>query len=147
MDTEVLNDRTTTVNRNHTETVVVGQTVNVGSKKEGGHDQKVTVANDQIITITNDQTVKITEGNQKTDITKGTQTITVKKTISVNSEEKIEFICGDSSITLLKNGEITLKGKIIKNSADDEYHVNTKKLTADGSEEQVLTGGMWKLNP
>ena len=147
MDTEVLNDRTTTVNRNHTETVVVGQTVNVGSKKEGGHDQKVTVANDQIITITNDQTVKITEGNQKTDITKGTQTITVKKTISVNSEEKIEFICGDSSITLLKNGEITLKGKIIKNSADDEYHVNTKKLTADGSEEQVLTGGMLKLNP
>ncbi|MBA8501316.1 type VI secretion system tip protein VgrG [Escherichia fergusonii] len=164
MDTEVLNDRTTTVKHDHTETVTnnqkitvgVGQTVNVGSKKEGGHDQKVTIANDQIMTITNDQSIEITEGNQKIDITKGNQkitlyegnqTTTVKKAISVNSEEKIELICGDSSITLLKNGEITLKGKIIKNSADDEYHVNTKKLSADGSEEQVLTGGMLKLNP
>lgn len=59
----------------------------------------------------------------------------------------IEFICGDSKITLLKNGEITISGKIIKNAAEDAYHVNTKKLTADGSEEQVLTGGMLKLNP
>lgn len=34
MDTEVLHDRTTTVNNNHTETVVVGQTVKVGSKRQ-----------------------------------------------------------------------------------------------------------------
>ncbi|MBJ9329508.1 type VI secretion system tip protein VgrG [Citrobacter amalonaticus] len=59
MDTEVLHDRTTTVNNNHTETVVVGQTVKVGSKKEGGHDQKTTVANDRRITVGNDQTLKV----------------------------------------------------------------------------------------
>ncbi|HGL6329084.1 TPA: phage baseplate assembly protein V, partial [Citrobacter amalonaticus] len=156
MDTEVLHDRTTTVNNNHTETVVVGQTVKVGSKKEGGHDQTVTVANDQKTTVVNNQITEITEGNKTTDIDKGDQEITlhegkqtikVKKTISVSSEEMIEFICGDSKITLLKNGEITISGKIIKNTAKDEYHVNTKKLTADGSEEQVLTGGMLKLNP
>jgi len=120
------------------------------------HNYTETVNNNQTITVINDRTVNVSEGNQKTEIKKGNQDITlyegkqttkVKKTISVNSEEKIEFICGDSSITLLKNGEITLKGKIIKNSADDEYHVNTKKLSADGSEEQVLTGGMLKLNP
>ncbi|HAT8004944.1 TPA: type VI secretion system tip protein VgrG [Citrobacter koseri] len=156
MDTEVLHDRTTTVNNNHTETVVVGQTVNVGSKKEGGHDQTVTVANDQKTTVVNNQITEITEGNKTTDIDKGDQEITlhegkqtikVKKSISVSSEEKIEFICGESSITLLENGEITISGKIIKNTAKDEYHVNTKKLSADGSEEQVLTGGMLKLNP
>ena len=156
MITEVLHDRTTTVNNNHTETVVVGQTVKVGSKKEGGHDQTVTVANDQKTTVVNNQITEITEGNKTTDIDKGDQEITlhegkqtikVKKTISVSSEEMIEFICGDSKITLLKNGEITISGKIIKNTAKDEYHVNTKKLTADGSEEQVLTGGMLKLNP
>ena len=156
MDTEVLHDRTTTVNNNHTETVVVGQTVKVGSKKAGGHDQTVTVANDQKTTVVNNQITEVTEGNKITDIDKGDQEITlhegkqtikVKKTISVSSEEKIEFICGESSITLLENGEITISGKIIKNTAKDEYHVNTKKLSADGSEEQVLTGGMLKLNP
>ncbi|EIZ8058980.1 type VI secretion system tip protein VgrG, partial [Salmonella enterica] len=156
MTTEVLHDRTTTVNNNHTETVVVGQVVNVGTKKEGGHDQKITVANDQKTTVVNNQITEITEGNKKTDIDKGDQEITlhegkqtikVKKVISVSSEEKIEFICGESSITLLENGEITISGKIIKNAAKDEYHVNTKKLSADGSEEQVLTGGMLKLNP
>ncbi|BED22488.1 hypothetical protein VEE46_22560 [Escherichia coli] len=59
MDTEVLNDRTTTVKHDHTETITnnqkitvgVGQTVNVGSKKEGSHDQKIVVANDQHLTI------------------------------------------------------------------------------------------------
>ncbi|WP_318357053.1 type VI secretion system Vgr family protein [Enterobacter sp.] len=164
MDTEVLNNRTTDVKVNHSETignnqnitVGVGQTVNVGKENAGGHDQKVTVAHDQITIITNDQTIEVTQGNQKTDIKKGDQEITIyegrqitkaKKTITVSSEEKIELICGDSSITLLKSGEITLKGKMIKNIADDEYHVNTKKLSADGSEEQVLTGGMLKLNP
>lgn len=156
MTTEVLHNRTTTVNNNHTETVVVGQTVNVGSKKEDGHDQKVIVANDQKTTVVNNQITEITEGNKKTDVNKGDQEITlhegkqtikVKKIISVSSEEKIEFICGESSITLLENGEITISGKIIKNIAKDEYHVNTKKLSADGSEEQVLTGGMLKLNP
>ncbi|EIC8293379.1 type VI secretion system tip protein VgrG, partial [Salmonella enterica] len=67
MDTEVLNDRTTTVKHDHTEsitnnqkiTVGVGQTVSVGSKKEGGHDQSITVANDRRITVGNDQTVRV----------------------------------------------------------------------------------------
>ncbi|MBK4396624.1 hypothetical protein JJP66_23315, partial [Enterobacter cloacae] len=145
-----------TIGNNQNITVGVGQTVKVGGKKEGGHDQTVTVANDQIITVVNNQTTEITEGNKKTDIDKGDQeinlhngkqTIKVKKTIRVSSEEKIEFVCGESSITLLENGEITISGKIIKNTAKDEYHVNTKKLSADGSEEQVLTGCMLKLNP
>lgn len=67
MDTEVLNDRTTTVKHDHTETITnnqkitvgVGQTVRVGSKKEGGHDQSITVANDRSITVGNNQTVKV----------------------------------------------------------------------------------------
>ncbi|HAZ3803211.1 TPA: type VI secretion system tip protein VgrG, partial [Escherichia coli] len=68
MDTEVLNDRTTDVKHDHTETigndqkitVVKGQTVQVGTRKEGGHDQSITVANDRRITVRNDQTLKVT---------------------------------------------------------------------------------------
>ncbi|EQA5779604.1 type VI secretion system tip protein TssI/VgrG, partial [Escherichia coli] len=68
MDTEVLNDRTTDVKHDHTETigndqkitVVKGQTVQVGTRKEGGHDQSITVANDRCITVRNDQTLQVT---------------------------------------------------------------------------------------
>ncbi|EKS5497007.1 type VI secretion system tip protein VgrG [Escherichia coli] len=68
MDTEVLNNRTTDVKADHTETignnqkitVVKGQTVQVGTRKEGGHDQSITVANDRRITVRNDQTLKVT---------------------------------------------------------------------------------------
>ncbi|EAO3205034.1 type VI secretion system tip protein VgrG, partial [Salmonella enterica] len=68
MDTEVLNDRSTKVRHDHTEsignnqkiTVVKGQTVSVGTKKEGGHDQTITVANNRSITVRNDQTLKVT---------------------------------------------------------------------------------------
>ncbi|EIL9371499.1 type VI secretion system tip protein VgrG, partial [Salmonella enterica] len=57
MDTEVLNDRSTKVRHDHTEsignnqriTVTTGQTVSVGTKKEGGHDQTITVANNRSI--------------------------------------------------------------------------------------------------
>uniref|UniRef100_UPI002ED90D39 type VI secretion system Vgr family protein n=1 Tax=Enterobacterales TaxID=91347 RepID=UPI002ED90D39 len=146
MDTEVLNNRTTDVKVDHSETigndqkitVGLGQTLKVGTKKESGHDQVVAIANNQNITVVNDQTIGVLEGKQ---------TVNVKKTISINSEEKIEFICGEASITLAKNGEIILKGKVIKNSAEDEYYVHTKKLLADGSDEQILTGGIVKLNP
>ncbi|EJO0142872.1 type VI secretion system tip protein VgrG, partial [Salmonella enterica] len=68
MDTEVLNDRSTKVRHDHTEsignnqkiTVVKGQTVSVGTKKEGGHDQTITVANNRSITVRHDQTLKVT---------------------------------------------------------------------------------------
>ncbi|EEJ9033707.1 type VI secretion system Vgr family protein [Salmonella enterica] len=130
MDTEVLNDRTTTVKHDHTETITnnqkitvgVGQTVNVGSKKEGGHDQTVTVANDQKTTIINNQITLIAEGDQETNLIKGNQEITIyegsqtikaKKTISVGSDEKIEFICGSGKLSMNSDGTITITGNLI----------------------------------
>lgn len=138
MDTEVLNDRTTTVKHDHTETITnnqkitvgVGQTVNVGSKKESGHDQKVTIANDQEVMIANDQktmvvnnqTTWINEGDKETNILKGNQLITiyegkqtikVKKAISIGSDESIEFICGSSKFSMDSAGTITITGNLI----------------------------------
>lgn len=140
MQTEVLHDRTTMVDHDHTETVKnnqtvtvgVGQTVNVGSKNSGGHDQKVSVAHDQTIIVQNNQTLKITKdreknvgGNQTTVITgQDTETVTkdqkimVKKNYTldvtsvttIKSGEKIELICGSSSITLESSGKITIAG-------------------------------------
>lgn len=140
MDTEVLNDRSTTVNHDHNETVKnnqtvtvsVGQTVNVGSKKEGGHDQKVTVANDQTITVQNNQKLEVTKdreknigGNQTTTITgKDTETVTEDQNVTVKKSYKldvaddtkiisgksIELICGPCSIKMEQSGTVTITG-------------------------------------
>jgi type VI secretion system secreted protein VgrG len=67
MDTEVLNNRTTDVKVDHTETignnqsitVGLGQTVTVGKERAGGHDQLITVAHDRRISTGNDQTLKV----------------------------------------------------------------------------------------
>ncbi|WP_407171818.1 type VI secretion system Vgr family protein [Citrobacter farmeri] len=54
MDTEVLNNRTTDVKVDHTETIGNNQTITVG------HDQTLTVAHDRSITVRNDQTLRVT---------------------------------------------------------------------------------------
>ncbi|MGT6365830.1 type VI secretion system tip protein TssI/VgrG, partial [Escherichia coli] len=95
MDTEVLNDRTTDVKHDHTETigndqkitVVKGQTVQVGTRKEGGHDQSITVANDRRITVRNDQTLKVTND----------------RTVSVSH---------DDSLYVRNDRWVTVKGKL-----------------------------------
>lgn len=140
MQTEVLHDRTTTVNHDHTETVSnnqtvtvgVGQTINVGGKNEGGHDQNVTVAHDQTISVQNKQTLNVTQdrdksvgGNQTATITgNDTETVTkdqsvtvqqnytldVAKITTIKAGEKIELICGASSITLEQGGKVTISG-------------------------------------
>ncbi|HCB2209308.1 TPA: type VI secretion system tip protein VgrG [Citrobacter farmeri] len=53
MDTEVLNNRTTGVKVDHTETIGNNQAITVG------HDQPLTVAHDRSITVRNDQTLRV----------------------------------------------------------------------------------------
>ena len=158
MQTEVLHDRTTTVNHDHTETVknnqtvtvVVGQTINVGSKKEGGHDQKVTVSHDQKIAVQNDQTLDITEnreknvgGDQKAVIA-GEDNETVKKSqkikveqnyaldvdheTQIKSVDKIELICGSSSITLENSGKVIIKGTEFEFTASGPVEIKGKDV-------------------
>ncbi|WP_080949928.1 type VI secretion system tip protein VgrG [Citrobacter amalonaticus] len=54
MDTEVLNNRSTGVKVDHTETIGNNQAITVG------HDQTSTVAHDRSITVRHDQTLKVT---------------------------------------------------------------------------------------
>lgn len=140
MDTDVLNDRSTTVHHDHTETITnnqtvtvgVGQTINVGNKKEGGHDQKITVANDQTITVQNNQKLDVTKdreknvgGNQTVTITGNDtetvtkdQDITVHKSYTLNvtddtkiiSGNSIELICGSCAIKMEQSGTVTITG-------------------------------------
>lgn len=158
MQTEVLHDRTTTVEHDHTETVKnnqtvtvgLGQVVNVGGKKEGGHDQKITVANDQNITVQNNQKLDITENREKnvggdqttvitgqdTETVTKDQSVTVKKNYSldvtnvtkIKSGDKIELICGSSSITLESGGKVTIAGTEFEFTASGPAHINGKDV-------------------
>ncbi|WP_240725796.1 type VI secretion system tip protein TssI/VgrG [Escherichia sp. E4694] len=108
MDTEVLNDRTTDVKHDHTETigndqkirVVKGQTVEVGTRKEGGHDQSITVANDRRITVRNDQTLKVT--NDRTVSVSHDDGLYVRNDRKVTVEGKQEHKTTGNHISLVE---------------------------------------------
>lgn len=158
MQTEVLHDRMTTVNHDHTETILnnqtitvgVGQTVNVGGKNESGHDQQITVAHDQTLTVHNNQKLNVVKnrdkniGGNQTSIITGQDTETVEKdqcitvkqnyklnvtdTTAINAGEKIELICGASSITLESSGKVTIKGTEFDFSAGGPVMINGKDV-------------------
>ncbi|ECG0942834.1 type VI secretion system tip protein VgrG [Salmonella enterica subsp. salamae] len=152
MDTEVLNDRATTVRHDHTEsitrnqkiTVGAGQTVRVGSKKETGHDQTVTVANDQKITVQNNQTLDVTKkrtktvgGDQKATITgddheevKKSQDVKVHENYTLTVNKTIELICNDGACSMKfeADGKVTIKGAEFLFEATGPVHINGKDV-------------------
>ncbi|HBC9008876.1 TPA: hypothetical protein ACGGRK_004520, partial [Escherichia coli] len=132
-------------------TVGLGQTVNVGSKKEGGHDQKVTVANDQHLTIKNDRH-KVVNNNQTSKVT-GTDTEEVVKKQSIKigdnyelkvehgtniiSGDSIELICGQGesgtcSIKLEKTGKIIIRGTEFLFEATGPVDIKGKDIHLNG---------------
>ncbi|EIZ8585509.1 type VI secretion system tip protein VgrG [Salmonella enterica subsp. enterica] len=141
MDTEVLNNRTTKVKVDHTETignnqkitVVKGQTVSVGTKKEGGHDQTVTVAHDQSMSIGNDQTLNVTNDRKKdvgnnqdskvtgddTEKVEKSQNITVGKDYTLTVTDSLTIKVGECVLKMNKDGTIMLNGVKIQFKADD----------------------------
>ncbi|MGK3193846.1 type VI secretion system tip protein TssI/VgrG, partial [Enterobacter soli] len=130
MGTEVLNNRTTDVKVDHTETignnqsitVGLGQTVTVGKERAGGHDQLITVAHDRRISTGNDQTLKVkndrrvtVEGKQEHKTTgdhislvEGSHSLEVKGDLA----RKVAGALGikvQGDIVLESSGQISLK--------------------------------------
>ncbi|HAZ3887814.1 TPA: type VI secretion system tip protein VgrG, partial [Escherichia coli] len=131
--------------------VVMGRTYHVGSKKEGGHDQKVTVANDQHLTIKNDRH-KVVNNNQTSKVT-GTDTEEVVKKQSIKigdnyelkvehgtniiSGDSIELICGQGesgtcSIKLEKTGKIIIRGTEFLFEATGPVDIKGKDIHLNG---------------
>ncbi|WP_079969612.1 type VI secretion system Vgr family protein [Salmonella enterica] len=115
MDTEVLNNRTTDVKVDHTETignnqkitVGVGQTVTVGKENAAGHDRTVRVAHDESTSVGNDQTLSVTH-DQSTSVGND-QTLSVthdrKKDVGNNQNSKVT---GDDTEAVEKSQNITV---------------------------------------
>ncbi len=121
MDTEVLNNRTTDVKADHTETigndqkitVVKGQTVQVGTRKEGGHDQSITVANDRCITVRNDQTLQVT--NDRTVSVSNDDGLYVRNDRKVTVEGKQEHKTTGNHVSLVEGKHsLVVKGDLAR---------------------------------
>ncbi|EFM3946726.1 type VI secretion system tip protein VgrG, partial [Escherichia coli] len=121
MDTEVLNDRTTDVKHDHTETigndqkitVVKGQTVQIGTRKEGGHDQSITVANDRCITVCNDQTLQVT--NDRTVSVSNDDGLYVRNDRKVTVEGKQEHKTTGNHVSLVEGKHsLVVKGDLAR---------------------------------
>lgn len=141
MNTEVLNNRTTDVKVDHTETignnqkitVGLGQTVTVGKENAGGHDQTVTVTHDQSMSIGNDQTLNVTNDRKKnvgnnqdskvvgddTEKVEKSQNITVGKDYTLTVTDSLTINVGECVLKMNKDGTILLNGVKIQFKADD----------------------------
>ncbi|HKN05233.1 MAG TPA: type VI secretion system tip protein TssI/VgrG, partial [Buttiauxella sp.] len=140
MDTEVLNNRTTDVKVDHSETignnqsitVGLGQTVKVGQENAGGHDQKITVAHDQSVILGNDQTLEVTHNRNKsvgndqdskvtgndTQKVEQSQEITIGKDYTLTVTDSLTIKVGECLLKMNKDGTIMLNGVKIQFKAE-----------------------------
>jgi type VI secretion system secreted protein VgrG len=124
--------KTVTVGAAYALTVGAAMSAVVGGSKEEtvGGSQTLAVYGASGETIAKDKTVtakNITETAQENEtVSVGKNlSIDVGKKVALSGGDEISIVCGDASITLKKNGDITIKGK---------------KITVDGSGDVVIKG-------
>ena len=137
------------VDVNHDETVGVNQTVNVGADQtmSVGKNQSVSVGmmkNETVGLMSNESVgvsktlnvgtvYSIAAGTNMSTAVGGSSSEDVGKKKSVTVADEFSIVCGDSKLTMKKDGSITLEGKdiLIKGSG---------KITAKASGDMVLKG-------
>ncbi len=108
----------------------------VGKDKKDKGDQTVEIHNDRTVTLDEgtdsltvkkgDRTAKIEKGDDSLDVSAGNQNVKVKKKISIEAGDELHIKVGMSSLTMKKNGDITIKGKNI--TLDGKGKVTCKAL-------------------
>ncbi|EGS1131658.1 type VI secretion system tip protein VgrG, partial [Salmonella bongori CFSAN000509] len=164
MDTEVLNNRTTDVKVDHSETignnqkitVGLGQTVTVGKENAGGHDQSITVAHDRSITVRNDQTLKVK--NDRMVSISHDDGLYVANDRKVTVEGKQEHTTTGDHISLVKGSHsLEVKGDLARKvsgalgiKVEDDIVLessNRISLTVGGSFVVIHPGGVDIMGP
>ncbi len=161
--TEVKHDRTETVDNNETITIQGNRTETVGKDESisisGNRSETVekdetiningtrteTVSKDETVTISKGRTVSITEGEtisvgkDRATSVSGGDTLSVGKALAITATDSITITTGDASITMNKDGTITIKGKDITIDASG-------KITQKASGDVILKGSSVKQN-
>ncbi|EAB8210467.1 type IV secretion protein Rhs [Salmonella enterica] len=97
----------------------MGQTVKVGSKKEGGHDQGIAVANDRSITVGNDQTVRV-------------------------KNDRVVNISHDEGLYVANDRKVTVEGKQEQSTTGNHISLvkGTHSLEVKGDLARKITGAL-----
>lgn len=171
MTTTVGHDQTTTVKNNQTNTITIDKTTSVDGKftetikgnatihvTAGDLEQKVMAGKaDYSVAKTQTTTVKLQIKDESTDADilqvakdkicldsgagKSTAELKPNGEILISSAEQIKLITGDSSLTLNKDGTITISGKKITVSGTDEASIGVGNQNVKCDKQQVGTSG------
>jgi type VI secretion system secreted protein VgrG len=114
--------QTITVGAVQKETVGADQTINVGANRSvtSGSNQTVTVGSAASMSVGADETRSVT-GGRTTSIGKD-DSLSVGKNLTITAADSITITTGDASITMKKDGTISIKGKDI--SVDGSGKIN-----------------------
>ena len=127
-------DRTESVGKNENVSIGETQTLSVGKDQSlsVGGDRSADVGKNESITVGKDQTVTVSD-DRSTSIGKN-DTLSVGKKLSIDAGDEIILQSGSASITLKKDGTITIKGNDI--TLDGSGNINIKassNVTIKGS--------------
>jgi type VI secretion system secreted protein VgrG len=144
---DVKNDETTTVGKNRTESVGENESISVGKDRSEsvtgaesitigkdrslsiGASSTVSVGKDETISVANNRTdevgkdEQVTIGKNRAHSVGEKDTLTVGKQLLIDAGEEIVIKAGSASITMKKDGTITIKGKDITLDGDGKINV------------------------
>jgi type VI secretion system secreted protein VgrG len=126
--------QTITVGAVQTETVGADQTINVGANRSvtTGSNQTVTVGAAASMTIGGDET-RTVAGGRKSSVGKD-DAVEIANNLLINAGDSIVIQTGSASITMKKDGTITIKGKDIAVDGSGEINVKaSSNLVMKGS--------------
>jgi type VI secretion system secreted protein VgrG len=106
-------DESITIGNNRTESVGKDESITIGGGRTEsvGKDESITIGGGRTESVAKDESVTV-GGSRAVSITKS-DSLNVGKALSVMAADSISFTTGDASITLKKDGTITISGKDI----------------------------------
>lgn len=154
---EVKNDETTTIGKDRTESVGGSESISISknrSESVGGtesinisKDRSLMISGNSTVSVDKDETVSVTNsrtdevgkdeevtiGKNRTHNVGENDTLSVGKKLVIDVADEITITAGDASITMKKDGTITIKGKDITLDAGG-------KINAKASGDVILKG-------
>jgi len=118
----VAKDENITINGGRTETVAKNETITIngGRTETVAKDENITIHGGRTETVDKEEGVTIT-GGRTVSVGKA-DTLTVGKTLTVTATDSISFTTGSASITMHKDGTITINGKDITVDGSGKIH-------------------------
>ena len=93
---------------------------------------------DQTIEIQNNRTVTLKEGDDSLEIKKGSQKVKAKQKINIEAGDELHIKVGQSTLTMKKNGDITLKGMKLQFTANNSVTIKgAAKVEVKGAQVKI----------